>query len=187
MCGWCVQVLGVPFEGICRWGIPGGLWAGFLMASKKWLVWSLSLWGPQSPGCPPSPSSVHPHYRVHLSVLDGTRKMWASNSFSQRWRRQGLLIGFHFLSLEKWQAQQVSLGRACYRRGRMRWVNWNCPSYPLQYIHSQIFYSPVVCWNTSAGLPDFHKGTVIHGCPNWCFCGEGVRNFLLCDFANVTP
>lgn len=104
------QALGVPFEGICRCGIRCGLWAGFLMASKKWLVRSLSLGCPQTPGCSPSLPLGPPPYTAHLGVPDRARKMRASNSFSQRRRHQGLLAGFHLLSWEKPQAQEGYLG-----------------------------------------------------------------------------
>lgn len=69
----------------------------------------------------------------------------------------------YFLPHEKSQAKMISLVlKLCHLGGRV-WSN--CSFCPFEYVHTRIhIFAPVVCWDSSTGNLDFHKGSLVHRC-----------------------
>lgn len=97
------------------------------------------------------------------------REKWACLAASHAAREAGHSLTFsHFPLWEKSGAKTSFPGTGlCHPGGELTLVKWNCSTYPLQCVLSQIFFfffAPAVCWNFSAVFLDFCKGSVV---PEW--------------------
>lgn len=153
-------VLGATW-GICKWGIPRGLWVGFLMGSAAVsrthnpLMPSESLW------CSSSSSGLRA-CSSWLSTPERVREGWASLIVTCTAGEAG--CHSHILTFPAGKVTgEKPLALACVSlRGRVMWVKSDRSSHPLQCVLTVYLFVLVVCWNFSGNL-DFHKRSVTHG------------------------
>lgn len=150
--------------------LMGGL-SGGLCEAVSWVF--IPLMSSESSGYFSLRHFPAPSHAAHLSILGGVRKKW-----SLWWRPTQLgKLDSHahsrFPLREKSWARNISLGTEVGYPVEVRALIGSGEgnlSYPLQCVTFQNFISfiisPVMCWNFPAGLPDFHKGTMVH---KWLF------------------
>lgn len=141
---------------------------------------------PKSPGCcyfsPFLPLSL----KAHLSILDGIRKKWASLVVSHTaGEAKHSLIHTHFPTRN--HRREGALGKGWCQKSKTVLVLFAV--YPISDFFVVVL---MVCWDSSAGLSDFHRGTFI--CESLSksvfFEGMTVENYstilwhysLNCDF-----
>lgn len=85
-------------------------------------------------------------------------------SVSHSWEARGSLTCSHLTRRRSRWLRRALLALSCAAlEGCVKWVKSNCSSYPFQGILSHISFTPVVNWNFSAGLLDFHRESLLSG------------------------
>lgn len=143
---WCTECWGhvSPSGVFCRLHTPWGSRVGLLVESMSWLVGCVSCWV-LCTGC------WQPSLFLAPSCPQMLQMCWSPSVFLVGREKVGLLgivpqaveIGHSFFPYfplrEKSRAKEVSLGtELCHTEGRVMWIKWNCSSYPLQCICSDV-------------------------------------------------
>ena len=84
-------------------------------------------------------------------------------SVSHNWEARGSLTCSHLTRQSSRWLRRALLALSCAAlEGCVKWVKSDC-SYPVQCIFSHISFAPVVGWNFSTGLLDFHRDSLLSG------------------------
>lgn len=175
------------------WPLQGS-WVGLFVESTRSLVKSLvSCWVPHPSYTPVAFSLLVAgpkwfNYVNPLSILSGVRKRWASEAVSHLAGETWHSLCFHFLPWEKSWAEAVSLGtKLCHLGGGATLVKWNCSSYFLHCVYSQIFF---LHWGAGISLLDFWTPIKVFislgGCQNLFLLVDEGWNLLFHHLAEDT-
>lgn len=140
----------------CGQSILRSLWSGFLVESLTCSVGSTSVLLCTSHS--PPPRGAAPTWELWMG-----RQRAGSGSASQGWEARGSLTCPHLTQQRSRWLRRALLAPSCAAlEGCVKWVKSDC-SYPFQCILSHISFAPVVGWNFSMVLLDFHRGSLISG------------------------
>lgn len=149
--------------GICGQSIPRSLCLGLLMEPLTCLVGSTSLLLCSAPrsGCWSPSHSPPPGFAAHDSVF------WTGLLWQCVTQLGKLGVPSPALTLPRggshWLRSVLLVLSCAALKGWVKRVKSNCASYPFRCILPQISFVPLVGWNFSTGLLDFHKGSLICG------------------------
>lgn len=143
--------------GHCGQSVLRSLWSGFLVESLTCSVGSTSVLLCTSHSPPPRGA-------VHTSEFWMGRERNGLCSVSHSWEARGSLTCPHLTQQRSRWLRRALLALSCAAlEGCVKWVKSDCSSYPFQCILSRISFAPVVGWNFSMVLLDFHRGSLISG------------------------
>lgn len=144
--------------------LMGGL-SGGLCEAVSWVF--IPLMSSESSGYYSPRHFPAPSHTTYLSILGGVRKKWSLWGHPTQLGKLDSHSYSHFPLWEKSWARKISFGTEV---GYLGWgqcwliqVKGNFfTHFNVSHLRILFIFSPVMCWNFSTGLPDFHKGTIVH-------------------------